>query len=856
MSRPSSSPLPIDPILPDLVEALRRHSNLVLRAATGAGKTTRVPPTLLDADLAGSGRILLLEPRRLAARAAAARIADERAGRLGEEIGYHVRFDRCASPHTRLLVVTPGILLRLLHDDPYLETTGVVVFDEFHERSLEVDLALGLVRLIQQTVRPELRLVVMSATLAAEPIAEYLGGCPVVQSEGRLFPVTIRYEPRPHGLTWPAAAAAATERVLAETDGSVLVFLPGLQEIRQTARHLETAAAAGVAVLPLHGDLPPEQQDAALGRGPQGSPRRKVVLATNVAETSVTVEGVTGVVDTGLARSLVFDPHVGLDRLELAPVSRASTEQRAGRAGRTQAGICVRLWSEAAQRSRPAETEPEVRRVDLAGAVLQLLSLGETDILRFPWLEPPPATTVEQALALLQRLGAVQGRAITEQGRLLARLPCHPRVGRLLVEGYRLGQLERVALAGALLSERDPFDRSPDAPPRPGPRTATHSDVLDRVEALEAFARSGHLESPAGTLHRNAARQVLRVAAQLTRVLRHETRHDHVKRGEPVVVDEAVLRSLVAAFPDRVARRRSGDGRRGLLVGGRGVRLAPSSRVTEGELFLCLDVDDGGTEALVRLASIVQRDWLSADLLHSGVEVAFDEEAERVVARKRVRYEDLVLEESQAALPGAEEIASVLLSAALARPERVLPPEDSPAGLYRTRVRCLRAWLPRLDLPAFDTSDLGEVLPWLCGACRSFAELRAADWLTAMQQRLTHAQRHAVEREAPERIAVPSGSYIALRYEEGRPPVLAVRIQELFGLAQTPCIASGRVPVLLHLLAPNYRPQQVTDDLASFWDNTYPLVRKELRARYPRHAWPEDPRAAAPESRPRRRPPT
>jgi ATP-dependent helicase HrpB len=846
------APLPIDPVLPDLLAALGRHSAAVLRAPTGAGKTTRVPPAVLDAGLAGAKNVVLLEPRRLAARAAARRMAAERGGRLGDEVGYHVRFDRCAGPATRVLAVTPGILLRLLQDDPYLEHAGVVLFDEFHERGLESDLALGMVRLVQQTVRPELRVVVMSATLEVEAVSAYLGGCPVVASEGRLFPAEIVYEPRVERAPLAPAVAAAAERLLDRTPGDLLVFLPGLYEIRQTARHLEAAARQrDLAVVPLYGDLPPEQQDAALLRGE----RRKVVLATNVAETSVTVEGITGVVDSGLARVLTYDPGVGLDRLRLTPIARASADQRAGRAGRTQPGVCVRLWSASAQRGRPEQAEPEVRRVDLAGAVLQLLSLGESDVRQFPWLEPPREATVARALALLRRLGATDDRGLTDLGQALARLPVHPRLGRLLVEGQRLGVPERAALAAALLSERDPFTRDAGPAAQVGGRPATRSDVLDRVEALEEFEHAGRTASPLGALHRGAARFVLHARDQLLRLLRQEARRSRARAAPAAAPDEGLPRALLAAFPDRVARRREPGGRRGVMVGGRGVQLAPASGVRETELFLCIDVDAGQGEALVRQASAVQRDWLPADRVTTATEVFFDAQTERVLARRRVRYEDLVLEEAQAALPEGEEVARVLAAAAAERLDRVLPPEGSPTDLYRTRLRCLREWLPELGLPPCDDADLRELLPWLCHGRRSFAELRAGPWLEALQGRLTHAQRQAVEREAPERLPVPSGSRLALRYEVGRPPVLAVRIQEVFGLTDTPRVAAGRVPVLLHLLAPNYRPQQVTDDLASFWANTYPQVRKELRARYPRHAWPEDPWTAEPERRPRRKRP-
>ncbi|MFO0811441.1 MAG: ATP-dependent helicase HrpB [Gemmataceae bacterium] len=787
-----------------------------------------MPPALVPEC---AGRILMLEPRRLAARAAARRMANEHGTSVGDVYGYQVRFDRCASARTRVLVVTPGVLLGLLHDDPFLESTSVVMFDEFHERGLESDLALGMIRLVQQTVRPELRIVVMSATLDADAVAAYLGGCPVVASRGRLHPVTVSYEPRGAAEPWPTATAKAVGRLLRRTDGDLLVFMPGMYEIRQAMRELEPLAESlDLAVLPLHGDLPAEQQDAALL--PQD--RRKVVLSTNVAETSVTVEGVVGVVDTGLARQMIYDPAVGLDRLELVPISRASADQRTGRAGRTRPGVCVRLWSESSDRGRAERTDPEIRRVDLAGALLHLLALGEADAAHFPWLDPPPQATVDQSFALLRRLGALDDAGLTPLGRTLARLPVHPRLGVLLVEGARWGCPERAALAAALLAERDPVSRAPGAAKR---KHATQSDVLDRVEALEAFARGEQPEMP---LDRVAARFILRARDQLARAIRDAD----IARDNSVAQDDGLLRAIFAAFADRLARRRNPGGQRGVMVGGRGCKLAPSSGVTEGELFVAVDVDAGQAETLVRQASLVSRDWLPPEKVTTAVEVAFDPSVERVTARKRVRFDDLILEDVQGALPDDTAVANVLLDAALADPAKVLPAADTPAGRYRTRVRCLRGWMPELNLPAFDEADLRETLTWLAPGTKSFDELRRADWLAAFAGRLTYHQQQAVEREAPERLEVPSGSHIALTYEEGRPPVLAVRIQELFGLAETPRVAAGRVPVLLHLLAPNYRPQQVTDDLASFWANTYPQVRKDLRARYPKHAWPDDPYTA------------
>jgi ATP-dependent helicase HrpB len=829
------TPLPIDPLLPDLVASLKAFGALVLRAPTGAGKTTRVPPTLLDAGLADGGDIVMLEPRRLAARAAARRMSLERGSRLGEVIGYQVRFDRQACAATRIHVVTPGILLRRLQDDPFLEGTNVLVFDEFHERQVECDLALGIARLVRQTVRPDLKIVVMSATLEGEAVAKYLGDCPLLESQGRAFPVEVQYDPRAGSMPLAAAVAEGVKTMLRQTPGDLLVFLPGMGEMRQAQREIEERVAGDFDIYLLHGDLPAEQQDAAL----VPHARRKVVLATNVAETSVTVEGVTGVLDSGLARILEFDAHVGMDRLEVKPISKASADQRAGRAGRTQPGVCLRLWSENAQRARPEQTEPEIRRVDLAGPILELLCLGE-DLERFTWLEAPRPESIQKGFDLLRRLGAVRDRHVTELGRRMAALPVHPRLARMLLEGRAHGQLERIALAAALLSERDPFLRH--GKTQSLTKHRTRSDVLDRVEALEDFERRGAYETPFGTIHRHAARFILRSRDQLVRMAGgRASTHDE---------EDAVLRALLAGFPDRLTRRRNPGGRTGRMVGGRGVRLDNASGVTESELFLCIDVDAGDVEANVRLASAVQRDWLPADSIETAIDVFFDEKSEKVLARKRVRFEDLMLEESSANPPDDDAVARVLAEAAVNHWPRIAPGPESPAGQFLLRVRCLREWMPELQLPAFADADLLDTLQIVCRGKRSFTELRQVDWRGILEGRLTWEQRQAIEREAPERYEVPSGSHLKLHYELGRPPILAVRIQEMFGQPDTPRLAGGRVKVLLHLLAPNSRPQQVTDDLASFWANTYPHVRKELRARYPKHAWPDDPLTAPPQSRP------
>ncbi len=845
-------PLPIDLVLPKLLTTLRDHASVVLRAPTGAGKTTRVPPALLDASIV-PGRIAVLEPRRLAARAAARRMAHERGQRVGDDVGYHVRFDRQVGPRTRVIVMTPGIMLRMLQDDPFLEAFGIVVFDEFHERSLDNDLALGMIRLLQTTVRPELRILVMSATLNTETIAAYLASgtnkpaCPIVTSEGRLFPVDIAYEPRSTQDAWPIAAAKTVERVLQGTPGDVLCFLPGMQEIRQATRELQDRLGYdNILILPLHGDLSPEEQDRAL----QPQSQRRVVLATNVAETSVTVEGITAVVDTGLARMQTFDASVGMDRLELTPIARDAADQRAGRAGRTQPGICVRLWTEASHAHRPERTPPEIFRVDLAGAVLQLLTIGEADVQRFPWLDAPPSDAIDQAMALLRRLGAIGESGLTDLGRAMASLPVHPRLARMLIEGERFGHGPRVALAAALLAERDPFTRGRGESGSPIRRKVdAESDVLERVRALEAYEADGTTTFPVGTLLPQAARFLLRARDQMLRMLRSDAAAMRLNRIE---ADEAVLRSLLTAFPDRVARRRAGDPTKGVMVGGSGVRLAPWCILSSAELFLAIDVNADPRETLVRQASAIQRDWLTGAIV-ATIAIDFDEASERLVAVKRWLYEDLLIEETPAALPKSEEASRRLAETGRTRLSRVLPEAESAGGSFLARARWLREQMPDLGLPAFDDAELGDLLPWACADCRSFDEVRRADWLGLLQSKLTPTQVQAVEREAPESVQVPSGSRIALAYESGRSPVLAVRIQEMFGLKETPRIAAGRVRVLLHLLAPNYRPQQVTDDLASFWKNTYPLIRKELRIRYPKHAWPEDPMTAVAESRPQRK---
>ena len=793
------------------------------------------------------GQIVMLEPRRIAARTAARRMASERNERVGQTIGYRVRFEESVSRDTRILVVTEGVLLRRLQDDPFLEDISVVIFDEFHERRLDSDLTLAMVRRVQQTVRPDLKIVAMSATLDPACIARYLGDCPIVESEGRPHPVRIEYLRRIERQPITELATNGIEQVLQQTDGDVLVFLPGVGEIMRTRSELESLSRRhNLAVMTLFGDMTPEDQDCVLAPCPQ----RKIVLSTNVAETSVTIEGVTAVVDTGLARQMQFDANIGLDRLELSPVSKASTDQRAGRAGRTQPGICLRLWEESTQRRRPDFEVAELHRVDLSSAVLRLYDWGEADIAQFPWFEIPPAASIEHAEKLLRLLGAIDDHGITDLGRRVVRFPVAPRIARLLVEAQRFSRSDRAALMAALLSERDPFMRGTrDAQPARGliRTTAIHrsrSDVLDRLHAVEDYLATGQEHSLCGEINRGAVKTLTQVAKQLANALREE--QISAKRSAihaELDSDEALLRALVAGFPDRVAKRRDATGDKGLMVGGRGVRIGPKSAVQKSPLFLCVDIDGAGSDATVRQASEVLREWLPQSLLRTGDELFFHPTQKQVVARRRVSFDDLVLEETPTAIVDTVAAGDVLFQAARSQLDLVMPQDDDFSS-FMARCRCLRDWMPQLNLPPMDESLMLGVLRELCHGRRSFSELKSAPWLAALHSKLDYALVQTIEREAPERITVPSGSRIRLVYESDRSPVLPVRIQEVFGLKQTPRIAGGRIPVLLHLLAPNMRPQQVTDDLASFWANTYPDVRKELKRRYPKHAWPEDPLTA------------
>jgi len=840
--------LPVAAVLTEAVAASRSGA-VVVTAPPGSGKTMLVPAAILD-DVTKGGQVILLQPRRLAARAVARQIARLRATPLGGEVGYQVRFDTQVSRDTRLVVETTGIMLRRLLDDVALEGIAAVVLDEFHERTIEMDLVLGLLLRTQETLRPDLRIAVMSATLAAEPVAGLLGRargerCPVVTAAGRLHPVEIRYGRHGERRDLEDLVATAVGEAVRRTDGHVLVFLPGVGEIMRAEQAVAALAdREGCVVMPLFGDLPPEAQDRVLA----DLGRRKVILATNVAETSLTIPGVTAVVDSGLARQMRVAGATGLPRLERIPISKAAADQRAGRAGRTGPGVCWRLWDEASHHHRPAAETPEILRGDFAGPLLQLLALGERGA--FPWLDAPSPEAVEQARTLLLRLGALHGAMgaepdrLTPLGRDLVRLPAHPRLARLLLAGAAHGVLREASIAAALLSERDPFRVGGHV--RSGPRdrltVRTRSDVVDRVVALQAFHEGVRLDDAGLEVHPGGARSVLRTAEQLYRLVDAPLAP---RAAEPA---KALMRALLDAFPDRLARLRPGAADRATMVGGRGLRLDGGSRVRHEPLFLAIDLDDASGEARVRQASAVDGEWLAAGPLaaanlRTADELLFQPSRRQVEARRRTAWIDLVLDETPVPIADAAAAAELLAREAASDFSRVKPGEDSAAGRFLARVRWLAAEAPELGLPACGDGALVTLLPDVCLGLRSLDDVQRADWLSRIQGLVGFDRLVEIDRLAPAEIELPGGKRHRLAYEPGKPPILAVRIQELFGLRDTPRVAGGRRPVLLHLLGPNHRPQQVTDDLASFWANTYPQVKKELRRRYPKHAWPDDPLA-------------
>ena len=830
------SGLPIDEILPALRAVLAVQRNAVVEAPPGAGKSTVVPIALLDEPWVRGGKIVMLEPRRLATRAVATRMATTLGEAPGETVGYRMRLETRVGKRTRIEVVTEGVFTRMLQSDPALEGVAAVLFDEFHERSLHADTGLAFALDTQENLSPELRLLVMSATLDGAAVAKLLGGAPVVTAAGRMYPVEIHHVGSgmpmlPGGRESPELGVLrAIKRALAEAPGDMLVFLPGAGEIRRVQGML-AGVGNDVDVLPLFGELAAGDQDAALR--PAKPKRRKIVLATNIAETSLTIDGVRIVVDAGLERRSLFDPSSGMNRLEVQRISRASAEQRAGRAGRTAPGVCFRLWGEGAERSLAAFAPPEVCVADLAPLALDLAVWG-TEASSLRWLDAPPAATLASARDLLRRLGALDAAGkVTAHGRAMQEFPAHPRLAHMLLKARELQAGSLAAELAALLSDRDLLRAGASGNPR-----ARDSDIRTRLEAL----RRGAADIDRGALDRVRRTQ---------RSFEQQLGSAGASRRD---VDPGVLLGL--AYPDRVARRRPGAEARYQMSNGRGALFAAAESIAREEFIVAVDLDDREREAQIRLAAPLDKadllEHFAADLRRAD-ELAWDERTEAVVARRVIRFDELLVEEKPLNDVPRAASAAAMLDGVRSMGIVALPWDDD-ARDFQARCEFVRK-LDRKDLgdwPDFSPPALAQDLAWLepflDGATRR-SQLTRVPVLDALRARLSYEQQRKLEELAPTHIGLPTGSRVRIDYLDDNAPVASMRMQEVFGLAATPRIGGGTVAVTFTLLSPGRKPLQITRDLASFWRNAYVEVRKDMRGRYPRHYWPENPLEAEPTRR-------
>ncbi len=821
--------LPIHAIIGDLKRALGKGS-AVLSAPPGSGKTTIVPLALLDEPWLARKKILILLPRRLAARAAAARMAALLGERIGQRVGYQIRFDRQITEITRIEVLTEGILTRRLQNDTDLTGVGLIIFDEFHERSIHADLALALCLDLCQ-LKEDLRLLVMSATLEACEVAALLGNVPIITGEGQSHEVQIEYLARPAGGRISATTVAGICRVMREQHGDILAFLPGSGEIKEVHRQLmKEPDCRGLLISPLFGDLSQKDQDQAILPDPLG--RRRVILATSIAETSLTIEGITCVVDSGWSRRPRFEPSNGLSKLTTVRVSKAAARQRAGRAGRLGPGYCLRLWTRDEDHSLAAFHPPEIVAVDLAGLALELALWGVGDPQELRWLDPPRFGPYQQALELLRSLGAVTaGGRITETGRQLAALPVHPRLGHMLLMAKKLGHGPLACDLSAILSERDLVGRDASLPSAEL-RVRVQLLLLWREKGADAVRREGGDPEICRRIDRDSRRWQKQIACQ---------------NGPRRI--EASGNLLVYAYPDRLARRRPGQRERYLLAGGRGAFLPPADPLAASEYLVVPQLDAGRTEGRIFLAEPLELSDLKhhhPQLFSATDEIYWDDAAARVVAMRRLSLGKIVIEEEPLTGGKPEEISAAMLIG-IRRMGLACLPWDCESRQLQARVQCLRSWQPETDWPDLCDdwllADLHRLEPYLSGITKA-EQLKQLNLHEIFMTILGWEKQQKLQRDAPNSLTVSSGSKIRIEYRIDEPPILAVRIQEMFGQAETPTICGGKVALLLHLLSPARRPIQVTSDLAGFWQRGYREVKKELKGRYPKHYWPDDPLTA------------
>lgn len=829
--------LPIEEVVPELRKTLEKYPSAVLEAPPGAGKTTIVPLALLNENWLTGKRIIMLEPRRLAARAAASRMAELLGEDVGKTVGYRTRLDSNVGPSTRIEVVTEGILTRFLQSDPSLEGVGLVIFDEFHERSIHADTGLALSIESRSLFREDLRILVMSATLDGASISGLLEDAPIIKSMGRAFPVEVRYQPltapsrRDEWITGPSFISGVVGAVLSalkEERGSILVFLPGSGEIKRVEAGLRGRIEDDVDVAPLYGELSRESQDRAIRPSLEGG--RKVVLATNIAETSLTIEGIRVVIDGGLQRVQRFSPSIGMGRLETVKVTKASAEQRSGRAGRLEPGICIRLWSEHENKILRERNTPEILETDLTPLALELAVWGVRDAKELKWLDPPPEGGLSHAKEILLHLGAVDDNGrIMEHGRLMAKLPLHPRLSHMAIKGKGLGLGSLACLISSLLAERDIFKM------RQGERD---SDIRHRLEAL--IGHAGHF--PSFDLDRSLCERIRAASTQLKRQL-------DIRGGVDDVEKAGLL--LAFAYPDRIGKRRPGGDGRYLLSSGRGAFFQKLEPVASSEYVVAASIEAGEKESLIYLAAPIDEAELKEQLkdqIEDTEEVSWDDLVKGISARRRTKFWNLVLSDRPIQNPDKGKLLRAFLDGVRQNGLRTLPWDRETENL-RARINFLsrKSGETGITFPELTDEWLIENLdewlaPWCDGMTR-LEHLKKLDLKAVIMGMLKWEKQKALDTLAPTHITVPSGSRIQIDYT-GERPTLAVRLQEMFGLDKTPAIANGKAPLLLHLLSPAHRPVQVTDDLAGFWANSYALVKKELKGRYPKHYWPDDPMEA------------